>query len=267
MRSFWTLVLLMTFYVAAVSTSVLSRQGLCPFVYESDHNCQRKIDFECLLDFDCSDSMKCCRTACRQYKCIQPLRNRVCRKKSDIAFVLDASGSIGEESFKNMKNTIEKLLESFSHEKGYRHAAIVYGQTPRIVFNNIATQTDNLKTDELVNMIKKVPYYKTPMTRIIAALRLVQQEIFLRNKNQDDRIKMIVLFTDGVQSIPPYQEGLVEAGKVLDSQNIKVFGILTGEQRNMDGLLSLCTNDGFIFEPDFLQELIKVMNHETEYYC
>lgn len=78
---------------------------------------------------------------------------------------------------------------------------------------------------------------------------------------------MIVLFTDGIQSIPPYQEGLIETGKTLDSENIKVFGVLTGEQKNMDGLLSLCTNDGFIFEPDFLQELIKVMNHETQYYC
>jgi hypothetical protein len=78
---------------------------------------------------------------------------------------------------------------------------------------------------------------------------------------------MIVLFTDGIQSTPPYQEGLVETGKVLDNENIKVFGILTGEQRNMNALLNLCTNDQFIFEPEFLPELIEVMYHETEYYC
>jgi hypothetical protein len=78
---------------------------------------------------------------------------------------------------------------------------------------------------------------------------------------------MIVLFTDGIQSTPPYQEGLIKAGNVLDNENIKVFGVLTGEQRNMNALLNLCTNDQFIFEPEFLPELIEVMNHETEYYC
>lgn len=85
---------------------------------------------------------------------------------------------------------IEKLLETFSHEKGYRHAAVVYGENPRIVFNNIATRTDNIKTDDLVKMIEKIPYYKSPMTRIIAALHSVQREIFPRNRNQDHRIKV-----------------------------------------------------------------------------
>ena len=78
---------------------------------------------------------------------------------------------------------------------------------------------------------------------------------------------MIVLFTDGIQSTPPYQEGLIEAGKGLDKENIKVFGVLTGKERNMNSLLNLCTNDQFIFEPEFLPELIEIMNHEMEYYC
>lgn len=80
-------------------------------------------------------------------------------------------------------------------------------------------------------------------------------------------LKMIVLLTDGIQSTPPYQEGLLEEGKVLDDENYKVFGVLTGEQRNMNALLNLCTNDQFIFEPDLFSELVEVMDHETEYYC
>lgn len=268
MKSLFLVISLAAFYVAyGVSSSVLSKKGNCPFVYESDHNCKRKFDFECLLDFDCNNTMKCCRTACRQYKCIQPLRNRVCNRYSDIAFVLDASGSIGEESFKNMKNVIKKLLEKFSHEIGYRHATVVYGGKPSIVFNNIGIWRGNLTTGDLVKMVDKIPYYKSPMTRINAALRLVHQDVFRWYQNQDHRTKMIVLFTDGIQSTPPYQEGLVETGKVLDNENIKVFGILTGEQRNMNALLNLCTNDQFIFEPEFLPELIEVMYHETEYYC
>lgn len=78
---------------------------------------------------------------------------------------------------------------------------------------------------------------------------------------------MIVLFTDGVQTTPPYQEGLFEAGRMLDNENIKVFGVLTGLEKNMNALLNLCTNHQFIFEPEFLPELIEVMNHETEHYC
>ena len=78
---------------------------------------------------------------------------------------------------------------------------------------------------------------------------------------------MIVLLTDGIQSMPPYEEGLIQAGKVLDDENIKVFGVLTGEQRNLHALLNLVTNDQLIFEPEFSAELIEAMNHETEYYC
>ena len=78
---------------------------------------------------------------------------------------------------------------------------------------------------------------------------------------------MILLFTDGIQSTPPYQEGLKEAGKVLDDENFKVFGVLTGKEKNINALLNLCTNDQFIFEPELLPELVEVMNHETEYYC
>jgi hypothetical protein len=59
-----------------ISFLVLLKKGNCPLVYESDHNCKRKFDSECLLDFDCKNTMKCCRTACHQYKCTQPLRNK-----------------------------------------------------------------------------------------------------------------------------------------------------------------------------------------------
>lgn len=78
---------------------------------------------------------------------------------------------------------------------------------------------------------------------------------------------MIVLLTDGNQSTPPYHDGLMEEGKILDDQNIKVFGVLTGEQKNLNTLLHLCTNDQFLFQPEFVEELVETMKHETEYYC
>lgn len=54
---------------------------------------------------------------------------------------------------------------------------VVYGEKPRIVFNNVAKKT-YLKTDDLVKMVKAIPYDKSPMTRINAALRLVNQKVF-----------------------------------------------------------------------------------------
>lgn len=94
--------------------------------------------------------------------------------------MLDASGSIGEKSFQKIKNVIKKLLEIFSNEKGYRHATVVYGEKPSIVFNNIANWRNELKTDDLTRMVDKIPYYKSSMTRINAALRLVHRQIFPR---------------------------------------------------------------------------------------
>ena len=114
----------------------------------------------------------------------------VCHRNSDIAFVLDASGSIGEESFKNMKNTIKKLLESFSYEKGHRHAMVVYGGKPSIVFNHVAELSVNERTADLIKTVDEIPYYGSPVTRINAALQLVRQEVFPRYKNQDHRTKV-----------------------------------------------------------------------------
>ena len=104
--------------------------------------------------------------------------------------MLDASGSIGEESFKKMKNVIKKLLEIFPNEKDYRHATVVYGEKPSIVFNNIATWKRELKTDDLTRMVEKIPYYKSSMTRINAALRLVHRQIFPRYKFTNYRPKV-----------------------------------------------------------------------------
>jgi hypothetical protein len=107
-----------------------------------------------------------------------------------MAFVLDASGSIGEESFEKMKNIVKKLLESFSHEKGYRHAMVVYGGKPSMMFNNVATLNENINTADLIKTVGEVPYYGSPVTRINAALRLVHQEVFPRYKSQDHRTKV-----------------------------------------------------------------------------
>ena len=89
-----------------------------------------------------------------------------------------------------MKNVIKKLLEKFSHEIGYRHATVVYGGKPSIVFNNIGIWRGNQTTGDLVKMVDKIPYYKSPMTRINAALRLVHQDVFRWYQNQDHRTKV-----------------------------------------------------------------------------
>ena len=63
-----------------------------------------------------------------------------------------------------------------------------------MVFNNIVTWSENVKTGDLVEMVDKIPYYKSPMTRINAALRLVLQEGFppRRYKSQSHRTKVCI---------------------------------------------------------------------------
>ena len=61
----WLILVLFSFLV-------LSKKGRCPIVDESDHNCHRQFVSDCLVDFDCNATAKCCRTACHQYRCVEP---------------------------------------------------------------------------------------------------------------------------------------------------------------------------------------------------
>ncbi|WP_395241752.1 hypothetical protein, partial [Salmonella sp. s51933] len=83
------------------------KKGRCPIMEESDLNCNRKYVSECLVDFDCNvnGTTKCCRTACHQYQCIEPINawKKICQRLGNILFVLDASGSIEKEYFEKSK--------------------------------------------------------------------------------------------------------------------------------------------------------------------
>ncbi|WP_395239385.1 vWA domain-containing protein, partial [Salmonella sp. s54412] len=79
--------------------------------------------------------------------------------------------------------------------------------------------------------------------------------------------KIMVLFTDGVQNSPSYKEGLAAAGRKLEKNNVKVFGILTGKQLNINTFLKLCSNDKLVFNHEFLPEIIETMSSEMEYLC
>lgn len=265
-----SVVLIFVFVVVhLVGGSVLSKKGQCPIVEESDHNCNRQIISECLVDFDCNVTAKCCRTACHQYKCIEPgdVKKRTCHSVSDIAFVLDASGSIGKDAFEKSKNVVKKIIKTFPVEKGYRHAAVVYGKKPSIEFNFITPSKNRIKTPELLKRVDEIPYYKSTITRIDTAFRLVEKKIFPGHKNPKDKSKIIVIFSDGIQNVPPYKEGLEGIGKGLEKKNVKVFAVMNGKASNINALLELCSDDRLLFKDEFLSEMIKMMSFEMEYLC
>ena len=113
-----------------------------------------------------------------------------CHGVGDIAFVLDASGSIGNDSFEESKNMIKKLIKAFPLEKGHRHAAIAYGKKPSIEFNFIAASNNRIKTSDLLKRVEKIPYYKSTITRIDSALRMVAKKIFPSPENPKARNKV-----------------------------------------------------------------------------
>lgn len=114
----------------------------------------------------------------------------VCYRLSDLAFVLDASGSIEQDSFEKSKIMVKKLVQTFPPEKGYRHAAVVYGKKPFVEFNFISSANNRLKTSDLLERITRIPYYKSTMTRIDAALRLVKKKVFPGDKDLKARKKV-----------------------------------------------------------------------------
>ena len=161
----------------------------------------------------------------------------------DIAFVLDSSGSITEDEFREAKNFVRRVAKTFEISPAKTHIALmIYSDEARIMskFGEIGSIEDfNTKLENLPHLRGK--------TRIDLALLKAGKELFTwagGMRTRSDVIKVAIVITDGRQS--PAADGirLDEAAAGLIVQGVKVLSIGIGDKIDQEELRMMVQDPG-----------------------
>jgi collagen type VI alpha len=126
--------------------------------------------------------------------CLHLLCFPECKKNADIAFILDASGSVREENFVKTKDFVKSLVDSVNVDRlGSNVAIVTFSNSARVEFH----LGDFNNRIEMIRAIDAIPYSRGT-TNTAEALKLLRTEVFqTRNGDRGDLRNVGILLTDG----------------------------------------------------------------------
>lgn len=102
-----------------------------------------------------------------------------CKKVLDIAFVVDASDSIGRANWFLKKQFIKRILSSFRiRQDGVRVALVIYSSEAEVILKFNTLKGRDLNEDQVSKKIELMEWRKG-FTFIDKALQLADKEIFV----------------------------------------------------------------------------------------
>ena len=164
-----------------------------------------------------------------------------CKDPADIVFVMDSSGSVGEENFQRMKEFIKDILQQLNVVScKYRIGLVKYGSSAFVQFHLNSYNT----TAELMTAIDGVGF-SFGYTFTADALRVTREEVFTNTTGDRPEAKnIIVLLTDGLANVGT-RDTLQE---VRRARNEEIYIIPIGiAVSNKDELLDMATDENGIF--------------------
>lgn len=144
--------------------------------------------------------------------------------KVDIAFVLDASKSLGLDNYEKMKGFVKRLLDGTDIDNGDVRVGIVsYSTKANVEFmlNSYNTKADVF---DAVNSMS----WKYGSTNTADGLRAMREEIFYSEDNGDRHgvPKICILITDGVSNINSRRT--IPEAEYAKASGIHIFAIGIG---------------------------------------
>ena len=138
----------------------------------------------------------------------------------DVAFLVDASGSVGVPNYIKQKNFVKKIAKSFGGpESGSQMAVITYSDNAKveIAFGQYKTTADLNKAMDDVT-------YTRGRTRMDKALALAARDLFGPGKGSRDNVaKILIVLTDGKQTPAEDAVALDVAADELRKIGVQVF--------------------------------------------
>ena len=181
----------------------------------------------------------------------------VCQACIDLAFVIDASGSIeasGRGNFKRCLNFVKRLVASFKISPRYaRVGAVVYSSKARKMFGF----KRYYKKRELMKAIDRIPYLRRG-TRTGYALWYAQRYLFRGQRRSCKRV--LIVMTDGRSS-----DRVRSRAKALHRSGINTFAIGIGKNYNMRQLIQIASSKRNVYVARFrnLPNIVRVIKSKA----
>lgn len=177
----------------------------------------------------------------------------VCRARIDLAFVIDASGSVGRANFRRCLTFVKNMARVFTISRSYtRFAVVLYSSRPSKIFgfNRYLNQRSLLRA---IGRIR----YTGGGTKTGYALTYTYQRLlrYSRRKN-----KVVVVMTDG-RSYDKVQPPAL----AIRRKGIKILTLGVGKGYSMKQLIQMSSNRRDVFTADFknLGSVVKIIKRRA----
>ena len=159
----------------------------------------------------------------------------------DVVFVIDTSGSIGEDNFQLIREfTANLTIELIHNFPGSAVGVILFASNAHIEFNLQA----HTNLSELLTAIADLPYSGgfTNTAEALTLLRLATQNDTLRLR--DDSSKVAIVITDGLSNDPSATESAANELHNLGLFDVYAVGV---DGANLNELRRIASNPDFVF--------------------
>lgn len=171
-----------------------------------------------------------------------------CLTKTDVVFILDSSGSVGEENFQRMKEFLKKFLDEVNVEScNFRVGVLKFGSSAFVQFNLNAFVT----TEQLTAAVDEIRY-SHGYTYTADAIRVAREMMFQASKgDRPDARNVLVIITEGQANVRPSQT-MDEVRKARNAGiHLVPIGIGSNSREDLKAMAS--HNLGMFFVDSFYQ--------------
>nr|SPP68597.1 vWFA1-like domain containing protein vWFBCS9 [Colubraria reticulata] len=158
-----------------------------------------------------------------------PVYTGQCQSSGDVTFILDSSGSVGEENFGRMRNFIASAVRDLEVDNGFfRIAVITYSDSATVHFylNTYSSKA------EIFDAIHRIPYVYG-YTNTADALRRARLDVYSPSHGDRTNVpNLVVMVTDGESNMNP-QQTLPEADRIRRS-GTSIITVAVGVPNNLE---------------------------------
>jgi len=162
-------------------------------------------------------------------------------------FVLDSSGSVGEDNFELTKEFAVNITRQFTIGPQNTHiGAIVFSDFAQISFQ-LNTSTNGT---QIVNELQRIPYIDVPgpSTNTADALRRLRLDVLTSEAGARPQIlaipRVAIVVTDGRSSVNT--SGTIPAAEAVHAEGIIVFSVGVGQRVDVDELNAIASSPSFV---------------------
>ena len=189
-----------------------------------------------------------------------------CPVKTDLIFVLDSSGSVGETNYRRVINFVAEFTMKMSIGRSEnRVGVIIFGNEARVVINLGRYHKKNILIHTINNSI---PYLRGSTNTPDALCKLVS---LVEAEARENALHIAVLLTDGKPTafINPcnYTSTKAAGDKIRNMSNILIYAIGITNDINDDELNAIATKPEFVSHLESFSDLNSVQNELGYHIC